>query len=110
MNILRERVAMSSSLTWPEGVGSWLDIYDDQFEEWPEDEDLSVDPRRRRPDRNVRSVPAGAILRCIDKLAENSRHATALLRPRCAECDGVTTIGRAGRTLIYRWSRVAMKK
>ena len=94
MNILRERVALSSSLTWPEGVGSWLDIYDDEFEEWPEDEDVSVDARRRRPDRNVRSAPVRAKLRCIDKLAENPRHATALLRPRYAECEAAATIGR----------------
>jgi hypothetical protein len=73
-------------MTWPEGVGSWLDIYDDEFEEWPEDEDVSVDPRRRRPDWNVQPTLAGAILRCIDKLAENPRHATALVRPMYAEC------------------------
>ena len=37
MNLLRERVA-NPLATWPD-AGTWLDIYDDEFQKWHEDDE-----------------------------------------------------------------------
>lgn len=37
MNLLSQRVARTPGI-WPEGVGTWLDIYDTEIVPWYEDE------------------------------------------------------------------------
>jgi hypothetical protein len=39
MNMLRERIGIPIDPSWPNGIGSWGDIYDEEREIWYDDEE-----------------------------------------------------------------------